>query len=55
MALVQVIRRVPNEDLAWATYTIDETELLPGEVTVAEQQAIADIYGQSFDAPAEAV
>ena len=51
MALVQVIRRVPNEDLAWATYTIDETELLPGEVTVAEQQAIADVYQQDFTAP----
>ena len=48
MALVHVIRQTVDETnhIIWSTYEIDETELLPGEMSLEQQQQAADAANQ---------
>lgn len=53
MAIVHVIRSFVDDTnhIVWATFEIDETELLPGETTVEQQQAGIASTAQPFEAP----
>lgn len=53
MATVHVIRSLvdENNNLVWATFEIDEAELLPGEATIEQQQAAMADSHQEFVAP----